>query len=155
MVGTVMSLKMDWLPPADDTLFSLSVPMIICRISLLASPRTASRAWMCSSLQEWTDRRTHAGQLGGHQCPVFQSHHYWHCRLSLKAPPPCMNARGITEDTRKAFYFEILPTRRLSIKTVFRVTEGVFLDCMIPYMLLIYLMSSVSICSGVRGCSRI
>lgn len=70
MVGTVMSLKMDWLPPVDDTLFSLRVPMIICRISLLASPRTASRAWMCSSLQEWTDAQTHTGQLGGY-CRVF------------------------------------------------------------------------------------
>lgn len=28
------------------------------------------------------------------------------------------------EETRKAFYFEIPPTRRLSIKTIFRVTEG-------------------------------
>lgn len=44
MVGTVMSLKMDWLLLLDDTLFSLRVPMIIWRISLLASPRTASRA---------------------------------------------------------------------------------------------------------------
>lgn len=60
MVGTVMSLKMDWLPLLVDTLFSLSVPMIICRISLLASPRTASRAWMCSSLQGRTDGQSTA-----------------------------------------------------------------------------------------------
>lgn len=51
MVGTATSLKMDCVTPECDTLFSLSVPMIICRISLLASPRTASSAWMCSSLQ--------------------------------------------------------------------------------------------------------
>lgn len=65
VVGTVMSLKMDWLPLLDDTLFSLRVPMIICRISLLASPRTASRAWMCSSLQGRTDGQTGSGQQDG------------------------------------------------------------------------------------------
>lgn len=51
MVGTAISLKMGFVTPEEDTLFSLRVPMIIWRISLLASPRTASNAWMCSSLQ--------------------------------------------------------------------------------------------------------
>lgn len=50
MVGTVISLKIGCITLDWDTLFSLRVPMIIWRISLLASPRIASNAWMCSSL---------------------------------------------------------------------------------------------------------
>lgn len=57
MVGTVISLKMGCVTPEWDTLFSLRVPIIIWRISLLASPRTDSSAWMCSSL------RRHSGCL--------------------------------------------------------------------------------------------
>lgn len=52
MVGTGMSLKMGCEAAELATLFSLRVPMIICRISLLASPRTVSSAWMWSSLQQ-------------------------------------------------------------------------------------------------------
>lgn len=52
MVGTVISLKMGCITAEWETLFSFRVPMIIWRMSLLASPRTDSSAWMCSSLRK-------------------------------------------------------------------------------------------------------
>lgn len=69
MVGTVMSLKMGRALGETDGLLWFSVSTIICRMSRLASPRTASKATMCSSLA------THAHFSHSHTYPGTQ----WAC----------------------------------------------------------------------------
>lgn len=79
MVGTAISLKMGCAEPEEDTLFSLRVPMIIWRISLLASPRTASSAWMWSSLREVGRRRNKQNKHHGINLlgPSRKAKHQW------------------------------------------------------------------------------
>lgn len=59
MVGTVISLNRGSELGETDGLLWFSVSMIICRVSRLASPRTASKATMCSSLVHAYELFTH------------------------------------------------------------------------------------------------